>query len=279
MPIIPLGPVPSAPNMCALYRKAILPSDRSPEITVQAPAILNAWERADARVFLRNVSDQPILPVCITLSTARGPLASWGIEGRSQRWAQRVRGRRGEAGNEILLGPELQTQQFAGPPSILQQEANMDWIRMEPLFPGRSIELNAHFEAAYQYGDHLDADLVYLNLNPNDRLICRVSAGHSGAGFAPCSRVTNFTSVTGAEVYMPAKELERGRLAANASAPLHIQHPEFDIADARLRAGVKEGPFGYSRSDASLDSFEFGKKFNAARRQNRRDQGIAWRLG
>ena len=123
----------------------------------------------------------------------------------------------------------------------------MDWIRMEPLFPGRSIELNAHFEAAYQYGDHLDADLVYLNLNPNDRLICRVSAGHSGAGFAPCSRVTNFTSVTGAEVYMPAKELERGRLAANASAPLHIQHPEFDIADARLRAGVKEGPFGYSR--------------------------------
>ena len=161
------------------------------------------------------------------------------------RWGQKVRGRKTSAGCEVLLGPELQTQQLTGPPSNLYREATVELIRIEPLMSGVSVELHTYFDAAYQHGDHLSASMVYITLDARERPICFVTEQPSHLSLIACKPVSDLTTDQEANFYLPAEELARDRRVLDASARLSIRHPTFDIEQARKRAGITEGTFGY----------------------------------
>jgi hypothetical protein len=108
-----------------------------------------------------------------------------------------------------------------------------------------SVELHTYFDAAYQHGDHLDATLLYITLDPKERLICIVTEKPSRLSLVACQPTSQLTRTQDADFYMPAEELERDRKTVQASASLKIRHPRFDIEPARSRAAIAEGPFGY----------------------------------
>lgn len=226
-------------------------SEAAPLLSVQVPATLRAWERTAVKVVLHNSLTQPILPLSVQLSTAEGVLEQWGIEGRITRWGQKVRGRKTAAGWEVLLGPELQMQQFAAPPSNLYGEATAELVRLEPVMPGASVELRTYFDAAYQFGDHLDATMAYITLAPGQRPIWVVTEKPSRLSLVACKPVSELTADQDADFYLPADELARDRRVLNASAKFSISHPAFDIEHARHQTGIIEGPFGYDVQSSS----------------------------
>jgi hypothetical protein len=207
------------------------------------PAQVGAWERVEARVAVRNTTRRAILPTVLELSSAKGLIESWGIEGRSTRWGVMTPGRRTDDRLEVLAGIEFQQQQ-PGPPSQLYREVNTQLIRFEPLLPGASVELSAYFDAAYQHGDRIDVTLEYITLDPNTRTICAAHESSGPLDFVECSLVKTIENKVGLHLYLPAEELKRDQARVSESARLMIRHPTFDVDAARARAGVAFGPFG-----------------------------------
>jgi hypothetical protein len=195
-------------------------------------------------VTICNTFAQPIQIVSVILMTARGTLEKWGIEGNVTRWGQRVRGRKLFDGWEVLLGSDLQSQ-LIGPPSTLNQEANIDMARLEPLWPGEASELRTYFDATYYHGDRMEVTMTYIKLDATQRPICIAAEEAARTTFAVCERVADLPRVKGVDLYTPIEELGRDQRTVHAWATLKIAHPSFDIEQASARAGITPSSFGY----------------------------------
>jgi uncharacterized protein YfiM (DUF2279 family) len=212
---------------------------------LELPATLDAWELAQARAVIHNASTQPILPVELRLSSAAGIVESWGIEGRITYWGQRVQGRKTRQGWEVLLDPLPETGQVALPADAQAQEASDALVRLEPLLPGATETLVASFEAAYTHGDQLDATLRYLVLDPQVRQIYTVREEPPQRALVRAEPVDRLQFTEGSNYYLPLEELAAHLQTLEVSQRFTIQHPDFDLDQARQRAGVAAGPFAY----------------------------------
>ena len=223
-------------------------NDAMAQLSLAAPAALSAWQRATANMSLRNLSTQPLLPVELTLSSGRGVLEQWGVAGRIVCWGQMVPARQTSTGWEVLLAPLVQQQ--TGPPSAQERQAYQTLVRIAPLQPGEAIEQHAYFEADYRHGERLTATLSYKLLDPARQWIGVVAAQPVKTGFVACQRVSHWAWDRDAEYYLLSEELERERRQLQVSCPLAIQHPTFDLPEARTRANLSAGPVGYDPPSA-----------------------------
>ena len=117
-------------------------------------------------------------------------------------------------------------------------------MRFTPLTPNEPVALKAHFDAAYPHGDRLDAALTYITLDDPGRRICATQDDPS-ATFVPCRPVFAIAAAPGVSLHLPADELTRDRRSVRELVSFRIRHPSFDVDEARARAGIAFGPYGY----------------------------------
>lgn len=218
------------------------PAAAKPQLSAQAPRVLSAWERSTARITIDNVTAAPILPVVVKLESAQGSLETWGARGRIVRWSRPVRGRKAGRGWEVLVGGPPPLQQ-AGARSAVAQKADVAMVELDPVWPGQSVALEQPFDAAYQHGDRLEATLIYIVLDPAKRSLCSVASIPTAESLVPCRPLAGWTPKPAA-LYLRAEDLDQDQETVSATASFTVRHPAFDIADARARAGVPQGPFG-----------------------------------
>ena len=219
-------------------------SKSSPILEVRLPAALEAWQLVEATVEIRNTLTQSILPIELKLSTTAGVIAHWGIEGRVQRWGVMTTGRITADKTEVLTAGDFPQQQPAGP-SVQQEQAAVQFVRFEPLMPSESVVLKTSFAAAYGHRERMDVVFAYITLDVAQRRICVAKDSPTARAFVECLPVANLARRAGVHFYLPAAELARDRESLSQSVPLAIRHPAFDIDQARARAGIAAGPYGY----------------------------------
>lgn len=216
-----------------------------PMLEVRLPAVVEAWQRVEATVEIRNTLTQPILPIELKLSTAAGLIEHWGIEGRVQRWGVMTPGRITAGKMEVLAGGDAPQQQLAAAPSVQQQQANAQFVRFEPLMPNDSVALEISFAASYGHGDRIDVAFSYSGLDVTRQRICVAQDQLAVPAFVECRPVADLTSRAQGHFYLSAAELEGNRESFCQSVPLAIRHPTFDADQARARTGIAAGPYGY----------------------------------
>jgi hypothetical protein len=173
-----------------------------------------------------------------------GELERWGIDGPIVRWGQRVPGRRRIDGWDVLLGPEPASQQFNPPPARVT-EATDKLVRFQPLLPKQSVDLQTFFDGAYDHGDEIEAVLTYISLDPTHQPICSTAERPMQLAFVPCAPVTEFEQDSERQYYMPVEELGRDQQRVRVACSVMVEHPRFDIEEARAQVGIGEGSFGY----------------------------------
>jgi len=215
-------------------------------IELEVPPSVGAWERVEARVTLENRSGRAILPTALDLSAGAGRIAGWGVQGPEVRWADVHRAVKTERGWELLWDPFGVSQQVVGPPDGLDRIATDRLLHLQPLPPGATVVLSAGFEASYSQGEQLTAKLDYLVLDPKTQAICRPADKPDRRALVACKCLDALPADL-ADLYLPLDAVARDTREVKASGRFEITHPVFDVDQARARAKVPAGPFGYDR--------------------------------
>jgi len=224
-----------------------------PEVAIEVPQRLPAWGAASVKVVIRNKAAIPIVPLAIELASDAGSLSAWGIDGACRgsqpgcsievRWAWGTPARhRGTAWELLLGGPP--PQQAMTPPDALSQDATDQLVRLAPIAAGETVELEVPFVAMYQHGGKLAATVSYALVDPKAFALCNAVEPTQKA-FVPCRPITTL----GGTMYANHADLVKAQQTIHASATFVVEHPKFDIADARAKAKVTTGAFGFERKD------------------------------
>jgi len=220
-----------------------------PELAIAAPKRLPAWGTGAVKVVVRNTTGRPIVPLALDLASDAGTLRAWGVHGSCRgdvhgcsielRWAVDVPARKRGAGWELLLGGPP-AQQRVEPPDSLSQDATERMLRLEPIAAGETVELEVPLVAMYQHGGKLAATLRYVIADPKMLPLCS-AARPVTMSFVPCRRVT----VASGDLYVDPAAAAKAQRTLEARVTFTVDHPAFDVADARAISAIAAGPYAY----------------------------------
>src|SRR4051794_20363998 len=97
--------------MSALHAESKL----SPQLNVQLPSSVGAWERVMVTLVAGNTTGQPMLPISMELRSAHGLIREWSIENASADWGVLVPARRTGTSLEVLSESGAPQQRVAPP--------------------------------------------------------------------------------------------------------------------------------------------------------------------